>query len=69
MDTGQTDELIDNQIDGQMGFLAADILACDKASLGDQVQNADQIQMELQHLHNVETRFYCPQTVLYFDFQ
>ncbi len=23
----------------------------------------------LKHLHNVETRFYCPQTFLYLDFQ
>ena len=23
----------------------------------------------LKHLHNVETRFYCPQALLYLDFQ
>ena len=43
MDTGQTDALADKQTDGQVELLAVDMLVCDKANLGDQVQDAVQV--------------------------
>ena len=45
-----------------MGILAVDILACDKASLGDQVRNAVQVTRSTWS-SNISTMYNCAFTV------